>query len=129
MSIKSSLSFYVLSAFMLLNALAMPLLVVDYEYRKEMIEELFCINKDKPELQCHGQCHLKGELEDTQEQQKKQEGKGGIVIAPNALAEELIQESPFLFSTLLTTEEEVPPYRLLWKDTHLYDIFHPPRFV
>jgi len=26
------------------------------------IAELFCINKDKPQLQCNGQCHLKKEL-------------------------------------------------------------------
>lgn len=26
------------------------------------IAELFCVNKDKPQLQCNGQCHLKKEL-------------------------------------------------------------------
>ena len=30
----------------------------NYEMNKAEITELFCVNKDKPELNCHGSCHL-----------------------------------------------------------------------
>ncbi len=33
-----------------------------YELNVEEITELFCINKEKPALQCHGKCHVKKEL-------------------------------------------------------------------
>lgn len=29
------------------------------------IEDEFCVNKDRPELNCHAQCHLKKQLENT----------------------------------------------------------------
>ena len=36
--------------------------VLHFYANQEQIEEDFCINKDKPELNCHGQCHLKNQL-------------------------------------------------------------------
>ena len=32
--------------------------IVDYDY----ISKVLCINKDKPELKCNGQCHLSKEM-------------------------------------------------------------------
>lgn len=32
--------------------------------------ELYCVNKDKPEIQCNGKCHLAKELADHQEQKE-----------------------------------------------------------
>ncbi len=34
-----------------------------YETHKTEITQEFCINKDKPEMECHGKCHLEKELE------------------------------------------------------------------
>ena len=34
-----------------------------YELNKGHITELFCVNKDKPELKCHGKCHLKKQVQ------------------------------------------------------------------
>ena len=36
--------------------------VVYYETHLNEIIEKYCINKDKPELQCNGQCHLAKEI-------------------------------------------------------------------
>ena len=36
--------------------------------QQDRIEELFCVNKDKPKLQCHGKCHLAKQI--TQEEKK-----------------------------------------------------------
>ena len=35
---------------------------VNYELNIEEITEAFCINTEKPELNCHGTCHLKKQL-------------------------------------------------------------------
>ena len=35
---------------------------VDYAINKEYIAKVLCINQEKPELACHGKCHLKKEL-------------------------------------------------------------------
>ncbi|MDB2462592.1 hypothetical protein N9W61_00595 [Algibacter sp.] len=40
---------------------------VEYVLNQDYIAEFLCINKDKPELQCNGKCHLVKELEKQQE--------------------------------------------------------------
>jgi len=38
-----------------------------YELNKDYITALFCVNQDKPELQCQGKCHLKMQIENDEE--------------------------------------------------------------
>ncbi|MDN3672660.1 hypothetical protein QWY99_06275 [Flavobacterium branchiarum] len=47
----------------LLVSFQQVLIIVHFKLNQENIEKEFCINKTKPELQCHGKCHLKNELE------------------------------------------------------------------
>jgi hypothetical protein len=37
-------------------------LVVSYQLNRDYIAQHFCVNQAKPELQCHGACHLKAQL-------------------------------------------------------------------
>lgn len=46
--------------------------VVYFYANQDEIEEEFCINKDKPELNCHGQCHLKEELQTSKPEVQKE---------------------------------------------------------
>lgn len=39
------------------------LIIVHFKLNQQYIEKEFCVNKAKPELQCHGKCHLKKDLE------------------------------------------------------------------
>ncbi len=38
-------------------------LIISFYLNRAEITEKHCVNKDKPELQCAGQCHLKKQLE------------------------------------------------------------------
>lgn len=49
----------------LLVAFQQALIIVHFKLNQQKIEQEFCINKDKPEMQCHGKCHLKKELQKT----------------------------------------------------------------
>jgi len=42
--------------------MTVSVIVVDYELRKAEITELFCINKERPEMACQGKCHLNRQL-------------------------------------------------------------------
>ena len=42
---------------------------VEYILNQDYIAEFLCINKDKPELQCNGKCHLVKEIEKQQQQE------------------------------------------------------------
>ncbi|WP_281233986.1 hypothetical protein [Flavobacterium gelatinilyticum] len=47
----------------LLVSFQQALIIVHFKLNQQEIEEQFCVNKTKPELQCHGKCHLKKELQ------------------------------------------------------------------
>ncbi len=50
----------------LLVSFQQALIVVHFKLNQNAIEKEFCVNKAKPELQCHGKCHLKKELQETE---------------------------------------------------------------
>lgn len=41
------------------------IIIVHFKLNKKEITESFCINKDRPELQCQGNCYLKRKLQQT----------------------------------------------------------------
>jgi len=47
----------------LLVSFQQALIIVHFKLDQKNIEQEFCVNKARPELQCHGKCHLKKELE------------------------------------------------------------------
>ncbi|MFD2940111.1 hypothetical protein [Flavobacterium notoginsengisoli] len=48
---------------LLLVSFQQALIIVHFKLNQQNIEKEFCVNKAKPQLQCHGKCHLKKELE------------------------------------------------------------------
>ncbi|WP_281615124.1 hypothetical protein [Flammeovirga sp. SubArs3] len=55
----------------LFNAFSVSLLKMDLEDQRDFIEKVFCINKDKPEMSCHGQCFINKQLKKEAEKQKE----------------------------------------------------------
>ncbi|MBB3699973.1 hypothetical protein KMW28_27485 [Flammeovirga yaeyamensis] len=55
----------------LFNAFSLSLLKIDLEIQRDFIEKVFCINKDKPKMSCHGQCFINKEMK--KEAQKQEE--------------------------------------------------------
>ena len=61
---KTAASFFV---FLYLIAMLRPIQpYVEYVLNQDYIAEFLCINKEKPELQCNGKCHLVKQLEEQQ---------------------------------------------------------------
>ncbi len=48
---------------------------IEYVVNKDYIAEVLCVNQDKPELQCNGQCHLTKELKKAQDEEKQSSKK------------------------------------------------------
>jgi len=57
--------------------------MIYYELNIDYIIETYCVNKDKPELQCNGKCHLSEQLQLVSPEQK--DGQGNIIY--NVLSE------------------------------------------
>ncbi|SFS60994.1 hypothetical protein [Sphingobacterium wenxiniae] len=49
----------------LLVGFQQTIIVMYFKLNQEAIEREFCVNKNKPELECHGTCHLKKQLQNT----------------------------------------------------------------
>ncbi|WP_017259535.1 hypothetical protein [Pedobacter arcticus] len=50
----------------LLMVFQQAFMIVCFKLNQDAIEQRFCINKNAPELQCHGACHLKKKLQDAE---------------------------------------------------------------
>ncbi|OXA93515.1 hypothetical protein [Flavobacterium hercynium] len=53
----------IMTMLFLLVSFQQALIIVHFKLNQKAIEQEFCINKAKPELQCHGKCHVKKKLE------------------------------------------------------------------
>ena len=97
---------------------------VNYELNIDEITEAFCINTDKPELNCHGTCHLKKQLIQSDESNPQE--------PQHALYLNEIQ----LFSSHTVTEISEPrntsvTHQTNFEDGYSFlqglDVFHPPK--
>lgn len=78
----------------LLIGLQQVIIVVHFKLNQDAIEQRFCINKNKPKLQCHGTCHLKKKLQETKNTESTLHSiYPGIDIAPVLITEWEIKNS------------------------------------
>lgn len=99
--VKRTVSF-ILSLLILLIAFQQTLLIVHYHLNRDFIEKAYCINKDKKEMDCHGKCHLKKNIEDTSHTSDKLLNLKDI---------DIVLQQPFSFETAIVhTLEEIPPF-------------------
>ena len=52
---------------MLTQSFSKMLITINYQNNREYISEFLCINKNKPEVHCEGQCYLKKQLKETEQ--------------------------------------------------------------
>lgn len=99
---------------------------IHYAWKKDYIAKYLCINKDKPELQCNGKCHLKKELS---EQRKDEKGPA----FPFKISNESIQlwHHRVIFDMQFdkfakSVLNHYPVYRINYQYILICFIFHPP---
>lgn len=100
--------------------------VINYEY----IAKVLCINKDKPEMQCNGKCHLIKELAKTSEKELPlTPTKKHVVTETEVLfyqeLESFALDGFFNESRLHITSNYFNFYQLIKSS----GIFHPPCFI
>jgi hypothetical protein len=70
----------------MLQTFSRELLVLDYQARKAEITQLFCVNKDRPRLQCNGKCHLSNQLRKATDADSKAPAGGFAKVKYEVLA-------------------------------------------
>jgi len=98
--------------------------LVNYALNQDYIAEFLCINKDKPELQCNGKCHLVKELEKSQ---KEEQNKLRINLEEYPISTlhhpvNKLVEKPLNFREIRLNSRYENRYNYLFS----FSIFHPP---
>lgn len=105
----------------LLIGFQQAIIIMHFKLNRDAIEQRFCINKNKPELQCHGTCHLKKEL-----QEAEKSGSSAISIYPK------IDIFPVLFTTIevkkliIDTKSKISIHKEILYTSPYREIFVPP---
>lgn len=107
-----------------MHLLTVSVIVVNYELKKAEITEMFCINKDRPEMACQGKCHLKKQL-------REQADNGPEPFLPEVepLASAIITAYPScaFVQRLAVNVEHGGRYCHLMSFEHVGAVFHPPQ--
>lgn len=115
---------FILASALLTHLMTVSVIVVDYELRKAEITEMFCINKDRPEMACQGKCHLNRQL-------REQTDNGPEPFLPEVepLAPAIIaaRVTCGLFDHVETEPEHGGRYHCPESVGHHAAVFHPPQ--
>ncbi|MFB5944207.1 hypothetical protein [Albibacterium profundi] len=114
---------YVLLAALTTQSFYRNIMVMDYQINlPDYIAK--CINKDKPELHCDGQCVL---MKKIKEQEKRETQKNYVVYDYSAL---YVHKEYLVLETQLPSGESGQNQFLAYLDNYTYEyhspIFHPP---
>ena len=108
-----------------------PALFVNYELRKDFIIKNYCVNKDRPELHCDGQCYLAKQLKAAEEKDQKD---GQLTLVEKLYQVEYQDNSTNLeiqnTNIALTIDNTIHAlYEKSYNFTLAKSIFHPPSIV
>lgn len=94
-----------------------------FELNRDYIAAELCVNKDKPQLHCNGQCYLSKKLEEAAKKEKKQEKE----LQKSCFQEAFISKvtSIKIFQEVLDTINTPEPQ--FCAISKLTSIFHPPK--
>lgn len=99
-------------------------------YQDEIIAE-HCVNKDKPELECNGHCHLKKELEKTDFTNIDDQSDNRSEPLPQIELDFLVAVFPEMKEDFIIVHDHI--YELIWRHdielccTNSDPVWHPPR--
>lgn len=96
--------------------------VINYSLNKDFIVEFFCVNKDKPQLQCNGKCHLAEQLKKMGDDSENSNPKIDIRLYPVGFVQ-LVDSN---FKRYVEGVFKFSPLYLNYSFVEVISIFHPP---
>lgn len=105
----------------LLVGFQQAIIVMHFKLNQEAIEREFCVNKNTPELACHGTCHLKKQLQKAEDSEPVSLG-----------SYQQVDMTPILFTKFKTRiliielRNNIPIYKAIHYTEPYREIFVPP---
>ncbi|MDR6197881.1 hypothetical protein [Siphonobacter sp. SORGH_AS_0500] len=123
-----SISVIFLTGLLLVRALVVPAILMDFEFRKDYIIKYYCENRNRPELHCDGKCYLAKKLKATQESQEKEASQRlltQVLEVPDQLSHwQFTFEAPDFESTAVSFPFF---YHRFFPSAEKNGLFRPPR--
>ena len=114
-----------LAVAMMLQVFSTSLILLNYGINQTSIIENFCVNKEEPELECNGKCHLKKQI--TADTKKKSETPATLSeLVSFVLTVEEIADFTFDFNSSQSVVFNSLYLEGDYSNT-LQSIFHPPQ--
>ena len=116
-----------LATTMLLKAFLAPVIFIDFKLNQDYITKVLCINREKPQLECNGQCVLMQKMQKNQESdnpEQSQSSKSHLLEMFYEWGNEFIPQVVFIH-----IEKHFPVYAEGAHSTYFTSIFHPPRLA
>mgnify|MGYP005749832645 CR=1 FL=1 len=109
----------------LLNGMGYTLIHAHFYLDREQITALYCVNKDKPMLECDGKCELGKRLSETK---NRQESGEEITLEELSLVYALERSEPIQLPPLGLIHPEYLIHYSNFRISELnWDFFHPPQ--
>ena len=95
---------------------------------RDFITKTFCINRDKPAMQCNGRCHLSKLIKKSKEQEKDtpntvEEKRASLIFLLN------FDQLVTCFTDNHQKRQSVFSYKTIFSSAHLKQVFHPPKLI
>jgi hypothetical protein len=100
---------------------------IDYVINKEYIVKNLCVEKDNPENDCQGTCHLHEQLNRQSEPQDAERKDNNKLVPGNKIDDHVKAISKF--PVLFPNEINISGFYLIFiNEGFISDIFNPPKF-
>ncbi|WP_299779193.1 hypothetical protein [uncultured Formosa sp.] len=101
--------------------------LVEYAAFYDYIKNELCVNKETPELQCNGKCHLKSQLAKATDTEKGNNEKGNSISFENSLV--FFQDTTINYILFFPKKQQLKidsSYNKIYKFSYMGFVFHPP---
>lgn len=101
--------------------------VLEYVVFYDYIRNELCVNKDKPELECNGKCHLKKEMANAAASEKNDKNAKQFSVESTIVFFQNLPTSPHFATIFYTEKKSVSAYEnTLYVHLMEFGIFRPP---
>lgn len=122
---KKVLSILFLLAIMA-QTMSLPVYYLYYKLNVDYITELYCVNKEKPKMQCNGKCHISKITQNALSKEKKN-GPAAPTFEESFTSNLFVENIGFTAPKSYKSDQlNVPIFRNNYTFLHLHSIFHPP---
>ena len=100
---------------------------VDFKINQDFISKVLCINKEKPELKCHGSCHLAKKLKAIDQEDSGQTSSNNKKKSKRLLTLFFTKNQPHHSKLFGLDKNNKTVYCSNFRDYFISEFFQPPR--